>query len=820
MRPSALVAGMGSDESVGVVQTASIAHRAPLHLHVPHLLIEIGRVVVAGLDGLLVGLTVGFVLLTAVGAPANHVGLPWPVEIVATGVAVSGVALVGAVVALGVFAAIAWIGRHLTKPLASSGHRRLAVVVGLPFRLLAAMPWGWIGAFAVLLWIALVGRTTGPLGLLTPPGVLSSFVYLAGVVGVLVAVARAVLLPRDLPIGVGPGPARRLIGGGVAVAAAAVLVGAAAFAWYPGTTAGLVAYDPTFDGDPATATAAASIIAGSGAEGTTAIDDPGAPGPYTFERWSYGSGVDTRRPAFGVDAARITPTVDASEVLRPLPGGADEVRALWWGFGTNELPLDALVWAPVGAGPFPLVLIVHGNHAMGEFSEDGYAYLGEHLASQGFIVASIDEDFLNGSWAGDWEGDEQVVRAWLLLLHADLWRSWNADPTDSFHGRVDLDRIALVGHSRGGEASAVAAGLAGADIAPRASMTPWPTDLRIHAVVAIAPSDGQYAAAVRLDGVDYLTITGGHDADARAWAGIRQYARTTVADGGFKAALWAYRANHGQFNTVWGRGDFGPMSGAQLNLAPLLPAADQEDVARTSLGAFLEASLHDNEAYRGFFARPMLGREWLPEDIFLVRSSEGGVIPLTTADSATPVTGVTVETEGFTSVGSMHVPLRAILPDQATRAVIARWALGDGDATWTVRGLDAAVADRTAATTLRFALADGTRTDEGPTPSLRIVVEAIVADGTTVALPLEEVGALPPPLSVQLAKHDAVFATSGIDIHLESPAERVLQTYAIPLGLFEAIDPDLSASDVVGFRLRIDRAHPGAIWIRDVGLGG
>jgi hypothetical protein len=33
---------------------------------------------------------------------------------------------------------------------------------------------------------------------------------------------------------------------------------------------------------------------------------------------------------------------------------------------------------------------------MGDFSEDGYAYLGEHLATRGFIVASIDEDFLNG----------------------------------------------------------------------------------------------------------------------------------------------------------------------------------------------------------------------------------------------------------------------------------------------------------------------------------------------------------------------------------------------------------------------------------------
>jgi hypothetical protein len=339
-------------------------------------------------------------------------------------------------------------------------------------------------------------------------------------------------------------------------------------------------------------------------------------------------------------------------------------------------------------------------------------------------------------------------------------------------------------------------------------------------VVAIAPSDGQYENAVHLEDVDFLTITGGYDADARAWMGIRQYARTTVDDEGFKAALWTYRANHGQFNTVWGSVDFGPFSGAQLNIAPLLSAADQEDVARTSIGAFLEASLHDADVYRGFFARPMLGREWLPQDSYLVRSNEGGVVPLTTVDPATPIEGVTIEGEGFTSTGAMSLPLRALLPDQATRAVNARWSRGDGDANWTVRGLDVAVPDRTAATTIRFALADGTRADAGTTPPLRIVVEAIAADGTTVALPLEKLGALPPPLPVQLAKHDLVFATSAIDIHLDSPVERVLQTYAIPLGVFETIAPGVSASDIIGFRLRIDRAGEGALWIRDVGIGG
>ena len=62
----------------------------------------------------------------------------------------------------------------------------------------------------------------------------------------------------------------------------------------------------------------------------------------------------------------------------------------------KHLPVNARVWYPDGPGPFPLVLIVHGNHDMRKFSDPGYAYLGEHLASRGFILASIDENFLNG----------------------------------------------------------------------------------------------------------------------------------------------------------------------------------------------------------------------------------------------------------------------------------------------------------------------------------------------------------------------------------------------------------------------------------------
>ena len=112
------------------------------------------------------------------------------------------------------------------------------------------------------------------------------------------------------------------------------------------------------------------------------------------------------------------------------------------------------------------MLIVHGNHSMEEFSEPGYKYLGQLLASRGFILVSIDENFLNSSisdallsppGASTGLKGENDARAWLLLEHFRLWREWTEKDDNPFFGIVDWNNLSLIGHSRGGEAVATAA---------------------------------------------------------------------------------------------------------------------------------------------------------------------------------------------------------------------------------------------------------------------------------------------------------------------------------------------------------------------------
>jgi hypothetical protein len=186
------------------------------------------------------------------------------------------------------------------------------------------------------------------------------------------------------------------------------------------------------------------------------LPDPSQNGPYKVVAFTYGPGTDRHRAEYGRGIALKSRTVDGSKLFKGPEGWRGKLYQWYWGFDSKQMPLNARVWCPDGAGPFPLVLIVHGNHGAMEFSDPGYAYLGELLASRGYIAASIDENFINSSWIDALSQKETALRGWLLLEHLKLFREWNSTAGHRFSGKVDLDRIALIGHSRGGEAVATA----------------------------------------------------------------------------------------------------------------------------------------------------------------------------------------------------------------------------------------------------------------------------------------------------------------------------------------------------------------------------
>lgn len=348
-------------------------------------------------------------------------------------------------------------------------------------------------------------------------------------------------------------------------------------------------------------------------------EDPSFPGPFLIDSLSYGWGKDRRRPEFGEEVAIVTPTVDGSSFLDDWDKLAGRLRTLYWKVGPDSLPLNGRVWFPEGEGPFPLVLMVHGNHLDRDFSDPGYGYLGRHFASHGIIAVSVDENFLNGSWSDfnhPLQG-ENDCRGWLLLKHLEVWDGWNRTDSSRFFRRVDMDRVVLIGHSRGGEAVSVAACFNRLPFYPDNAMERFEFGFGIRGVAAIAPVDGQYHPAgipTPLRDLNYFTIHGSMDGDMRSFHGMRQMRRIEFTGSAyhFVSGLYVHGANHGQFNRKWGLYDIGYPNYLLLNRRAIIPVADQEKVALVYLTAFVRETVEPGSGYTDLFRDYRFGREWLP----------------------------------------------------------------------------------------------------------------------------------------------------------------------------------------------------------------
>lgn len=581
------------------------------------------------------------------------------------------------------------------------------------------------------------------------------------------------------------------------------------------------------------------------------IPDPTRPGPFKVLTLSYGSGTDRWRPEFGRRARLRTTPVDATPFLKGSEGWRMTLRHWYWGFDFKHFPVNGRVWYPDGAGPYPLLLVVHGNHSMETFSDPGYGYLGVHLASRGFIVVSVDENFFNGSFRGLLT-TENDGRGWMLLEHLKVWKAWNDAAGNPFHGRVAMDRIALVGHSRGGEAVAIAGAFNRLRFYPDDGRVEMPSGFGIRSIVAIAPVDGQYSPGDRytsLENVNYLTLQGAHDADVSSFHGIRQWARVRFTDGAYhiKAGVYAYRANHGQFNTVWGDDDAGFPMGLFLDRRSLLSGAAQRRVATVFITSFLEGTLLDRTAELEVLKDERGARRWLPDDIYVTRFADTTARTIANYEEDVDLTtatlpGAHIEQHGLTLWRERFLPFKSgttrdavvylgwqtsnrkdarARPDPPSYTIRlpagfgAQWAIsGDSEVRFALAQVDEKPSDDEASgETTRAGRSSDSRPPNPTRPErLDLSVELTSENGAAVSLPLSRFRAVPAILNTRMTKfwnEQALF---------EKASEPVLQSFTLPLSAFARADSRFAPSALAGIRFVFDRSRTGVVALDDVQL--
>ncbi|MBX3709685.1 MAG: hypothetical protein KIT56_06770 [Gammaproteobacteria bacterium] len=340
--------------------------------------------------------------------------------------------------------------------------------------------------------------------------------------------------------------------------------------------------------------------------------------------------ITIANPAF---AAKTAPD---STVLGPHPMTAAEYRF------SPQIDPDVLnqmteVWAKVfyptdtnsGEGKYPLVMMLHGNHATCGYganpridssceytyfgtcpagyvtvpNHEGYDYLAKNLASWGMVVVSINAN--RGITCGGGNEDDfglNLARGKLVLKHLSLLYQWShlgGAPDSLGTGfreiikNVDFGSVGLLGHSRGGEGVRAAYNLY------RDPGSPWPAKipgLKVKAIFEIGAVDGQTSRVLDANGTVWNQLLPMCDGDVSDLEGRYPFERmllnTSEVSDAQKSLYEVWGANHNFFNTEWQQSDaYDCLVGKPIFDQNNYYSIEQQKIGLASVPAFFRSRL-------------------------------------------------------------------------------------------------------------------------------------------------------------------------------------------------------------------------------------
>ncbi|RME24152.1 MAG: hypothetical protein D6798_11890 [Deltaproteobacteria bacterium] len=454
----------------------------------------------------------------------------------------------------------------------------------------------------------------------------------------------------------------------------------------------------------------------------------------------------------------------------------------------------------VGAiGPRPLVVISHGNG----HDYRWYDYLGEHLASWGYVVMAHENETGPGIETASW-----------TTLNNTEWFLENLDriADGALVGMVDVHRIAWIGHSRGGEGVVRAYDrLVEGDIPEDTPIEAYTAD-DIVFISSIAPTVFLGVTDSNPHDRWYHLIAGSADGDVTGApsSGVVQYLRIAEAATEDLAVTYVHGASHNDFNCC------GPSDGTGPDL--IGPEAAQ-DVARSTYLALLEWVVEGNPAPAELITRSFgsfhdgglddaltIANQWRPGpsrgrqvlDDFQSNplpawSSAGTAVTATVAEVAEDRFDDADAQLTWTGSDPMNGMTLAEDDDDRSRGVVFQW---EEDSTWRTE-IAPDQRDLRHWTFLSLRACQGTRhplTDELDAP-LSFTAVLIDGAGTEASLPLAPFGQL-----VTRPYQRGGYGTG-------TGWSNEWNTLRVRLDAFQAVQPDLDLSDIAAVELRFGPSH-------------
>lgn len=281
--------------------------------------------------------------------------------------------------------------------------------------------------------------------------------------------------------------------------------------------------------------------------------DPTAAGPYTATAQEYDFGRITVRD----EVSGGTYESDVHGVAW-MPGGlaaGQRVPVLVWLHGrhqTCQTSIGALPLLVVGDDDCPVGLIVVERSP----GFRGYDAAAQMLATQGYLVLSIDLNDVNDNDNSAPTDRGALARAQLALEHLDRFRAIDAaggSGFDALQGHLDFSHVGLMGHSRGG--------IGIIKTAQENALRPAETRYGIVAIFGLATDTGGLnIGEAALDLEPDIAWAGAHgwcDGDAPDFFSQFYYDKNRLREDQTapRFLFVPMGANHNNYNTEWASGD-------------------------------------------------------------------------------------------------------------------------------------------------------------------------------------------------------------------------------------------------------------------------